>query len=142
MGLTRVKVVVKSLETGASREVELVVDTGSTFTWINRRVLEELGVKPRRARQFKTIDGRVITREVGVATIRYEEYEGDVEVVFAESGDAEVLGATALETLGLEVDPVTGKLKYVGHLALSVPLTKLGFNKKPLPTSDPLSITQ
>jgi predicted aspartyl protease len=48
----------------------------------------------------------------------YEDCEGDVEVVFAEKGDAEVLGVTALETLGLEVDPVTGKLKYVGHLAL------------------------
>ena len=77
MGLTRVKVVVKSLETGASREVELIVDTGSTFTWINRRVLEELGVKPRRVRWFKTIDGKVVMREVGVATIRYEEYEAD-----------------------------------------------------------------
>jgi hypothetical protein len=28
------------------------------------------------------------------------------------------LNVTALETLRLEVDPVTGKLKYVGHLAL------------------------
>lgn len=53
-----------------------------------------------------------------MTTIRYEDYEGDVEVVFAEEGDAQVLGVTALEILGLEVDPVTGKLKYVGHLAL------------------------
>ena len=47
-------------------------------------------------------------------------------MVFAETGDAEVLGVTALETLGLEVDPVTGKLKYVGHLAFSTPLTDEG----------------
>jgi len=50
--------------------------------------------------------------------IRYGEYEGDVEVVFAEDGDAQVLGVTALETLGLEVDPLTGTLRYVGHLAV------------------------
>jgi clan AA aspartic protease len=118
VGLARARVVVKSLETGASREVELIVDTGSVFTWISRSVLEELGVKPRRVRQFRTTDGRVIAREVGVATIVYEDCEGDVEVVFAEKGDAEVLGVTALETLGLEVDPVTGRLKYVRHLAL------------------------
>jgi predicted aspartyl protease len=91
---------------------------GSVFTWISRKVLGELGVKPRKVRQFKTIDGKAITREVEVTTIRYEGYEGDVEVVFAEEGDAQVLGVTALEIWGLEVDPVTGKLKYVGHLAL------------------------
>jgi len=117
VGLTKARVVVKSLETGASREVELVVDRGSVFTWISRSVLEELGARPRRVKQFRTIDGRVVAREVGVATIVYEGCEGDVEVVFAEKGDAEVLGVVALETLGLEVDPVTGKLKYVGHLA-------------------------
>ncbi|WP_171804851.1 hypothetical protein [Vulcanisaeta distributa] len=54
-------------------------------------------------------------RSVSLVTIRYE---GDVEVVFGESGDAEVLGVTALETLGLEIVSVSGKLKYVGHLAL------------------------
>ena len=50
MGLTKARIVVKSLETGASREVELVVDRGSVFTWISRSVLEELGVRPRRVR--------------------------------------------------------------------------------------------
>jgi predicted aspartyl protease len=59
-------------------------------------VLEELGVKPRRMRHFKTINGKVITREVGVTTIRYESYEGDAEVVFVEEGDAQVLGSQRL----------------------------------------------
>jgi len=114
MGLTRVKVFVKNPETNVDREVELVVDTGSVSTWINRRVLEEIGVKPRRVRLFKTIDGRVVSKEVGVVTIAYEGYEGDVEVVFAEEGDAMVMGVTTLETLGFEVDPVTRKLRMLG----------------------------
>jgi aspartyl protease family protein len=118
IGLTRVKVFVKNPETNVGREVELVVDTGSVFTWISRRVLEEIGVKPRRVRLFKAIDGRVVSREVGVVTVAYEGYEGDVEVVFAEEGDVMVMGVTTLETLGFEVDPVTGKLRYTGHLAL------------------------
>jgi len=109
MGLTRVKVFVRNPETNVGREVELVVDTGSVFTWINRRVLEEIGVRPRRVRLFKTIDGRVVSREVGMVTIAYESYEGDVEVVFAEEVDAIVMGVATLETLGFEVDPVTGK---------------------------------
>jgi len=116
--LTHVKIVVKNPETGNFEEVMLLVDTGSIFTWINRRTLEKLGIKRRRLRTFRTIDGRLVERMVGVATIAYESYEGDVEVVFGEEGDAEVLGITALESLGLEVDPVTGKLRYVGHLAV------------------------
>ena len=119
VGLTKVKVIVKNTESGKSREVELVVDTGSIFTWISRRVLEEIGIKPRWIKKFKTIDGRVIERATGIAIIAYENYEGVIEVVFAEEGDAEVLGVTTLETLGLEVDPTTGKLKYVGHLAFN-----------------------
>ena len=118
MNLTKVKVFVKNPETGIGKEIELIVDTGSIFTWINKNILEEIGIRRRRIRQFKTIDGRIVMRYVGIATIKYEEYEGDVEVVFAEDNDAQVLGVTTLETLGLEVDPVTGKLKYVGHLAL------------------------
>ncbi len=118
IGLTRVKVFVRNPKTDVGREVELVVDTGSVFTWINRRVLEEIGVRPRRVRLFKTIDGRVVSKEVGVVTVAYEGYESDVEVVFAEEGDVMVMGVTTLETLGFEVDPVTGKLRYVGHLAL------------------------
>ncbi len=68
VGLTRVKVFVRNPGTGVGREVELIVDTGSVFTWISRRVLEEIGVKPRRVRLFRTIDGRVVSREVGVVT--------------------------------------------------------------------------
>jgi len=113
-----VKIVIKNPDTGNFKEIMLLVDTGSIFTWINRRTLEKLGIKPRRLRTFKTIDGRLVERMVGVVTIAYESYEGDVEVVFAEQGDAEVLGVTALESLGLEVDPVTGKLRYVEHLAV------------------------
>jgi clan AA aspartic protease len=118
MGLTRVRVVIKNPEAEIFREIDLNVDTGSIFTWISRDVLKELNIRPRRVRHFKTIDGRIITREVGIVTIKYEDFEGDVEVVFAEKDDAQVLGVTALETLGFEVDPVTGKLRYVGHLAL------------------------
>jgi clan AA aspartic protease len=118
MGLVKVKVEIKNPETGIGKEVELLVDTGSVFTWVSRRVLEEIGIRPRRRRAFRTVDGRVVERFTSIATIRYKDFEGDVEVVFAEEEDAEVLGVTALETLGLEIDPVTKELKYVGHLAV------------------------
>ena len=59
-------------------------------------------------------------REVGLATIRYEEQEADVEVVFGEEKDVPVLGVTALESLGYRVNPFTGKLEYIGLLAAAI----------------------
>jgi len=40
-------------------------------------------------------------------------------VVFAEDGDAEVLGVHAMEGLGLEVDPATRQLRKVEALLAS-----------------------
>jgi aspartyl protease family protein len=57
-------------------------------------------------------------RKSGSATIRVDGAEADVEVVFGEEDDAEVLGVTALESLGLQVDPVTLKLRPSSLLAL------------------------
>ena len=117
MGLTIARVRVKNPDTGASRELSLLVDTGSMLTRIDRSVLEELRVRPRRTRRLKTIEGRVIERRTGLVTLEMEGNEADVEVVFAEKGDAQVLGVIALESLGYMVNPITGRLEYVGYIA-------------------------
>jgi len=44
-------------------EVELIVDTGSTYTWIRRERLEAIGVKPSGVRRFRTIEGKTVERE-------------------------------------------------------------------------------
>ena len=102
----------------AAKEVELIIDTGSILTWVKSDFLEALGKKPRREKEFRTIEGKVIRRKTGPATIRYDEVEADVEVVFGEETDAEVLGVTALESLGLQVDPVTLELRRSSLLAV------------------------
>jgi hypothetical protein len=50
-------------------ELELPVDTGSTYTWIKREKLASLGVKGTGRRLFRTIDNRTIEREVGEAVV-------------------------------------------------------------------------
>jgi predicted aspartyl protease len=91
--------------------VELLVDTGSTYTWVPRSLLEELAVKPLTVRNFRTIDGRTLKREVGELLMEYAEERATRMVVFAEAGDAHVLGVDALEGLGLEVDPISKELR-------------------------------
>jgi len=92
-------------------DLELLVDTGSTYTWIKRDKLRELGVRPMGRRRFRTIEGRVVEREIGEAVVECLGERATCIIVFAEEDDVEVLGVTALENLALEVDPVTKQLK-------------------------------
>lgn len=94
-----------------TRSLRLLVDTGSTFTWIHSRTLRDLGVRPLGRDSFETIENRDVTRRIGEAVA---EYEGDARttiVVFARPADGEVLGVYALEGLGLEVDPRGRRLR-------------------------------
>jgi predicted aspartyl protease len=91
-------------------ELELLVDTSSTYTWIKRGKLAKLGVKSTGRRLFRT-NNRIIEREVGEAIVECLGRRATTIVVFAEEGDNEVLGLHALEGLGLEVDPETRELR-------------------------------
>jgi predicted aspartyl protease len=99
-------------------EVELIVETRSILTWMQASKLARAGIIPRREKEFKTIEGHLVTRSTGAATIRFGGSEADIEVVFATGSDAEVLGVTALESLGYLVDPVSNELRPSSLLAL------------------------
>lgn len=111
MGLTVAKVRMSGSE--ATREIELTVDTGSIYTWVAESKLKAVGAKPLGKRNFRTIEGREIARRVGEAVLEFGGEKATRIVVFAEPGDAQVLGVDSLEGLGLEVDPTTKRLKKV-----------------------------
>lgn len=111
-------------------EAELIVDTGSTYTWIRRERLEAIGVRPGGVRRFKTIEGRVVEREVGEAVIECLGERATSIVVFAEESDVEVMGVVTLELLALEVDPAAGRLrKAESLLALTARLYDSAFKR-------------
>ena len=56
-------------------------------------------------------------RRVGSADIIYKKQRGAITVVFGEKGDFPLLGVTALEAVGLILDPVQRKLKPVALTA-------------------------
>jgi hypothetical protein len=41
-------------------DLDLMVDTGSTYTWIKRARLNGLGLKPTGKRAFRTIEGKLV----------------------------------------------------------------------------------
>ena len=95
------------------REVDLLVDPGSLYTWMPRTLLELVGLTSTGKRRFRTIEGRDIVREVGETALELMGERATRIVVFGEEGDAAVMGADSLEGLGLEVDPSTKQLKRI-----------------------------
>jgi clan AA aspartic protease len=93
-----------------SSEVSLLVDTGATISWIPQAVLQDLSIPPFSRLPFVLADGRRLERDVTAVLVQVDGRKAPVEVAFGEEGEAAVLGATALEGLGLMVDPVAKKL--------------------------------
>ncbi|HLF05583.1 MAG TPA: aspartyl protease family protein [Thermoplasmata archaeon] len=111
MGETYARVTVANEK--KSRTKRLLVDTGSTLTWLRREFLETLGVRVMEQEEFELMDGRVVTREISEARIAFGGKTRTTNVVFAERGESKVLGMVALEALALAVDPVRRKLRPV-----------------------------
>ncbi len=106
-------------EPGNLARLELLVDTGATISFVPTEVLADLGIVPRWSeREFETPSGAVIQRRLGVASLAVDGHETITPVVFGEPGDAAILGAVALESLGLVVDPIARRLIPRRFLAL------------------------
>lgn len=119
MGFTNVKVQIYSpADLTKPKEIELLVDSGALFTVIPHALLKEIGLEPLSRRRLRVFGGAIIERDIGVAVIQYEEARAGVPVIFGEKEDTPVLGATALESLGYQLDPVTKKLKPVELLMI------------------------
>ena len=92
----------------------ILVDTGSEYTWVPAKMLERLAIaREKKDVRFVMANGQEITRSVGFAIIRLDEFFTIDEVVFGEPGDLALLGARTLEGLNLQVD--TQRKKFVGQ---------------------------
>jgi predicted aspartyl protease len=106
-----IKIRVYSIDLTKWEDVEVLVDSGALFTSIPRSILERLGFKPITRQKLRVYGGGIVERDVGGAVVEYGERRAIVPIVFGEPEDTPVLGATALESLGYQVDPVSKRLK-------------------------------
>ena len=96
---------------------KLLVNTGSEVTWIPATTLDKLGIdREKKDMPFVMANGQQVTRSVGFAIIRLDQFFTVDEVVFAEKGDLALLGARTLEGLNLTVDPRRKRLVAAGPL--------------------------
>ena len=88
-----------------------LVDTGATDSLVPRPHLEAIGLEPRGRRRCELADGSLLAVDVTVAEI---EFMGEVvggTVIFGQANAEPLLGLTALESVGIEVDPLNQRLK-------------------------------
>ena len=88
-----------------------MVDTGATDSLVPRRHLEAIGIEPESRRAYVLANGGKVDIDVAVARI---ELMGEIvggTVLFGDDDAEPFLGVTALESLGIEVDPLNRRLR-------------------------------
>lgn len=112
MGATHVTVTVRNPgEPDRNWEALFLVDTGATDSVVPRKHLEEIGLQPRGQRVYELADGSELTMDITVAEIEFMGETVGGTVVYGQDGAEPILGLTALESVGIEVDPRNQRLK-------------------------------
>lgn len=119
MGLTKVTVAVKSLESPAGVYEEVfLVHTGATDTLVPAHELERIGVTRVGAMAYELADGTVKEHSYGLARIEFMGETTAGRVIFGDSESEPLLGVTALESVGIMVDPANKTLKRLPAIPL------------------------
>lgn len=95
--------------TGRSEAVELLVDTGATLLVIPRSMAERLEIASLRSQPVVIAGGQREVWPVGEVRLALDSQEVTTPCFIAPDGPA-LLGAVALESLFLAVDPVSKRL--------------------------------
>ena len=105
-------------------EGQFLVDTGATDSLVPRQHLEAIGIRPEGQRTYVLADGTEIRMDIAVARI---ELLGEIvgsTVLFGDENTEPLLGVTALESLGIEIDPLNQQLKKLPAVRLKNQLEK------------------
>ena len=130
MGATHVTVAIRNpADPERYWEGLFLVDTGATDSLVPRPHLEAIGLKPKGRRVYELADGSEIVMDITTGDI---EFMGETVggTILYEAPDAEpLLGFTALESVGIEVDPLNQRLKRLPAVRLKG--TRAGAPRRP-----------
>jgi clan AA aspartic protease len=112
MGLTYIEATISNpVRPRKSARVKFLVDSGAAYSVVPASVLRQVGIKPRRKKEFIFADGSTVIRRMGEALFRFNHSEGTSPVIFGQKGDSALLGSVSLEVLGLFLDPLKRELR-------------------------------
>ena len=119
MGATYVTVTIRNpAEPDRMWEGLFLVDTGATDCLVPRKHLESIGMVPKGQRIYGLADGNEIKMDITTGDI---EFMGEVvggTIVMGDANAEPLLGVTALESVGIDVDPHNQTLKRLPSVRL------------------------
>jgi clan AA aspartic protease len=119
MGLTHVTVKVRSLAAAnGGYEADFLVDTGPTDSLAPRAELQRIGIKPVGATAYELADGSVHEYQFGLAEISFMGEVTAGRIIFGPDEAEPLLGVTALESVGITIDPANRTLKRLPAIPL------------------------
>lgn len=133
MGLIHVTVSLKApAGSDGTYETLFLVDTGATDSMAPSDELARIGIRPVGTTTYELANGTLHEYPFGLAQI---EFMGEItagRVIFGPEAVEPILGATALESVGITVDPANRTLKRLPAIPLKVGSTALSPPQRPM----------
>jgi len=112
MGVTRVTVALSNLaRDGEPFEAEFLVDTRAVDCMASRDALVAAGISPEGKAVYELANGQPVEYEYGFARISFLGEQTVAQVILGPPDAEPILGAVALENVGVTVDPVSKTLR-------------------------------
>ena len=106
MGITYVDAMVTG-PTGRQEALELLVDSGATYSLLPKQVWKALELEPTRELAFRLVDGTELVRQISRCWLSLENGADYTPVILGEPGDQPLLGTVTLQILGLVFHPLS-----------------------------------
>jgi clan AA aspartic protease len=112
MGIIHVTVTLRAGQRSRKKyESDFLVDSGATDSMAPSSGLLKAGILPRGRMAYELADGSTIEYDFGLAEIEFMGELTSGRVIFGPEGCEPNLGVTALESVGIVIDPTNHRLK-------------------------------
>ena len=119
MGFTHVTAKVSNLQKSQPPyAASFLVDTGAIVCLAPVEELRKAGIEPEGREAYELANGTPVEYDYGFARISFMGSETVTKIIFGPNGVEPLLGVTALESVGIGVDPATQTLKRYAALPL------------------------
>ena len=119
MGITTATATIRNLaDPSRFWEGDFVIDTGAIDCVVPRQHLEAIGLAPGGRRVYTLADGSRIEMDITAAQVEFMGEIAGVTIAMGDESCEPLLGVTALESMGIEVDPHNQELNKLGTTRL------------------------
>jgi clan AA aspartic protease len=123
MGLVHVTVTLRATEKSRKKyEAVFLVDTGATDSMAPASKLQRAGIRRRGRMAYELTDGSTTEYDFGLAEIEFMGELTSGRVIFGPDNCEPLLGVTALESVGIVIEPSTQRLKRLPAIPLKLAL--------------------